>query len=252
MSARGTVINAVRRLVDMAVPPVCLCCEHRVDEEGTVCASCWSELRFIERPFCEVLGTPFTYDLGPGALSAEVIAEPQPFNRARAPLAYEGPAVRMATALKFADRTDLAPWMARWMWRAAARDLAPREGEPPPVLVPVPLHRARLVRRSTNQAAELSRALAGLAGLEHRPQWLVRPRHTRSQVGLSREERVRNVAGAFRAPDRFHAAMQGRRAILVDDVFTTGATLAACARALKRGGVRDVDFLCFARVVKEA
>ena len=250
MQGLPVLLNAARGLADLVIPPRCLCCESGVDAPGTVCAPCWTELRFIERPYCEVLGSPFTYDLGPGALSAEALAGPPPFQRARAAVAYEGAAVRLVTALKFADRTDLAPWMARWMWRAA-RDLRAGAGETPPVLVPVPLHRARMVRRSTNQAGELARALARLSAYRHEPRWLVRPRHTRSQVGLGRKARIRNVAGAFKVPDAARPDLQGRRVVLVDDVFTTGATLAACARALKRGGARDVDCLTFARVVKD-
>ena len=253
-SIGSALVGAAKGLADALVPATCLCCERRVVAAGTACPECWCELRFIERPYCEVLGTPFTYDLGPGALSAEVIAAPPPFQRARAPLAYEGAAIRLVTALKFADRTDLAPWMARWMWRAA-HDYRPTEGEgrqgAGPVLVPVPLHRARMVQRSTNQAGELTRALARLSGFDHRPDWLVRPKHTRPQVGLGREARIRNMAGAFAVPETARSDLQGRRVVLVDDVFTTGATLAACARVLKRGGARHVDCLTFARVVKE-
>ena len=203
-------------------------------------------MRFIERPFCEVLGTPFAYDLGPGALSADAIANPPPFRRARAALGYGKEARRLVTRLKYGGRGDLGPWMARIM-ESVARELVADE----PLVVPVPLHRARLVRRGANQAAELARPLARSLGLAMRADVLVRARSTRTQVGLGRKARTRNVAGAFKVPEAGRARLAGRTVILVDDVFTTGATVAACARALRRGGAERVDCLTFARVVDD-
>ena len=246
-----TVAAFARGAADVAVPPTCLACEARVDRPGTVCPQCWTSLRFIDRPYCEVLGLPFSFDLGPGALSAEAIATRPPFQRARAALAYDGAARTLVTQLKFADRTDLAPWMAAWM-RRAALDYRSADGEDDPVLVPVPLHRRRLFSRAYNQSAELARAVARTTGWAHRPQWLMRVRATRAQVGLGRLARTRNVAAAFRVPERHRGDIQGRRVVLVDDVLTTGATLAACTRALRRGGASHVDCLTFARVVKDA
>ena len=94
-------------------PPVCPGCQAAVTGAGTVCCACWPKLRFIERPYCEVLGLPFAYDLGKGFLSAEAIAEPPPFARLRAAVLYEDLAARLVSSLKYADRTDLVPLMAR-------------------------------------------------------------------------------------------------------------------------------------------
>ena len=103
---------------DLVIPPICLACENHVVEQGVLCPQCWGEMKFIEKPYCAVLGTPFAYDLGSSVLSGDAIANPPVFKRARAVALYDTVARRLVQGLKFSDRTDLAPWMARWMVRA--------------------------------------------------------------------------------------------------------------------------------------
>lgn len=228
-------------------PPVCAGCRRIVSEPGSLCGACWRNLCFLERPWCAVMGTPFPYEMGEGFLSAEAIARPPAFDRARAAVAYEGVAGRMVQALKYADRTDLAPWMARWMLRAGAELLPDAEA-----VVPVPLHWRRFWQRRFNQSAELGRAVAGLSGLSglrFAPEAAVRVKPTRRQVGLKPREREDNVRAAFRVPPEHSALVAGRRILVVDDVYTTGATVGALAKALKRAGAARVDVLTFARVL---
>ncbi len=234
-----------RRLVDLALPPQCLACHAPVAEMGSLCPSCWSRLKLIERPYCERLGVPFAYDLGPGALSAEAIADPPPFDRARAVAVYDDVARRLVHGLKYRDRLELARWMSGWMARAGA-DLFDNAD----VIVPVPLHRRRLWWRRYNQSALLVHALSVTAGRPVANDALVRIRATAQQVGLSAEERDRNVRGAFRVTAEGKRQIAGRRVLLVDDVYTTGATVKAGTRALIRAGAGAVNVLTFARVVK--
>lgn len=245
--ALAAAATAVRALVDLALPPQCLACRAPVAAIGTLCPACWSRLRLIERPYCERLGIPFAYDLGPGALSAEAIAEPPPFDRCRAAAVYDDVARRLVHGLKYRDRLELARWMAGWMARAGAGVLAAAD-----VVVPVPLHRRRLWWRRYNQSALLAHALAVAAGKPVASHALRRIRPTAQQVGLSAGERDRNVRGAFRVDGEGRSTIAGRRVLLVDDVYTTGATVRACTRALLRGGAVAVDVLVFARVVKGA
>jgi ComF family protein len=226
-------------------PPLCAGCRRIVVEPGTLCGECWPKIRFIERPWCEVMGTPFSHDMGEGFLSAEAMANPPAFERARAAVSYDGVARRMVQVLKYSDRTDLAPWMAGWMARAGAELLADAE-----VVVPVPLHRRRFLWRRFNQSAELARTLARRAGKPFEPMALMRVKVTRQQVGLTAAERDENVRGAFRIAPEHRAAVAGRRIVLVDDVYTTGATVKAATRALVRAGASAVDVLVFARVVR--
>jgi predicted amidophosphoribosyltransferase len=162
-------------------PPVCPGCRRHVSRPGLLCAACWPRLRFLERPWCPVMGTPFLHDMGEGFLSAEAIADPPPFERARAAVVYGGVAGRMVQGLKYRDRTDLAPWMAGWMLRAGGELIADAD-----LVVPVPLHWYRFFRRQFNQSAELARALSRQAGLAYAPSALRRIKPTRRQVGLER------------------------------------------------------------------
>lgn len=225
-------------------PPACAGCRRQVSQPGTLCASCWPKLRFLERPWCAVMGTPFNHDMGDGLLSAEAIANPPPFERSRAAVAYGGVARRMVQALKYGDRTDLAPWMARWMQRAGADLLADAD-----CVVPVPLHPRRFFTRRFNQSAELARTLAALSGKPFEPGALLRVKVTRQQVGLGLSERQDNVRAAFRVPAQGDILVRGRRVLLVDDVYTTGATVFAATKALKKSGAAAVDVLTFARVL---
>jgi len=225
-------------------PPVCAGCRRQVSQPGALCARCWPKLRFLEKPWCAVMGTPFTHDMGEGFLSAEAIANPPPFDRARAAVVYAGVARDMVRGLKYGDRTDLAPWMARWMARAGAELLSDAD-----LVVPVPLHWWRFLGRRFNQSAELARAIARLSGKQFAPQAVRRVKRTRQQVGLTSLQRQDNVRAAFRVPEDQKILVRGRRVLVVDDVYTTGATVSALAKSLKRAGAARVDVLTFARVL---
>jgi ComF family protein len=234
----------VRLALDVALPPLCPSCRDPVGDGAGLCASCWSRLSPIERPFCERLGIPFTYDPGPGILSMQAIASPPAYTRARAAVRYDDISRAMVHALKYGDRLDLAPVMSRWMARAGADLLADAE-----VVVPVPLHWRRIWARRFNQSAALATLLAASRDLPVSYAALRRVKATPQQVGLSKAERAANVQGAFRVEPSGKADIARRHVVLVDDVLTSGATMDACSRALLRAGARQVDVLVFARVV---
>lgn len=242
----ASVIGCARRVADLIYPPVCLGCGAITGRHGAVCASCWREIRFIERPYCDVLGLPFSYDPGPGMLSAQAIAHPPVFTLLRAATIFDGAARTMVHGLKYRDRGDLAPIMAGWMERAGQDCLADCDA-----IIPVPLHRARFFFRSFNQSAELARHLARRRGTTYLPATLVRTKRTRRQVGLSARAREDNVRAAFKVASGHEADVFGKRIVLVDDVYTTGATVSAAARALLRAGAAEVRVLTFAMALAE-
>jgi ComF family protein len=239
----GTWRHAARLALDIALPTLCVACREPVDGEG-VCAQCWAKLSFIERPCCPRLGIPFVYDPGPDMLSMEAIASPPAYNRARAAVRYDEVARTLVHALKYQDRTDLAPAMGRWMARAGRELLDGAD-----MLIPVPLHWRRAWHRRYNQSGALARAIERQSGIRLRGDILLRVRATEQQVGLSRPERASNVQGAFKVSADRQSEIAGRRVVLIDDVLTSGATTDACARALLRAKAAQVDVLVFARVV---
>ena len=228
-------------LIDLVYPPSCLMCSAALGEEGGLCPRCWRAAPFIERPYCQRLGTPFPFDHGGDLLSPQAIAHPPVFAKARAVARYDGPARALVHGLKYSDRHDLVRPMAAWMARAGAELLAEAD-----LLVPVPLHWTRLWRRRFNQAVLLADAIAAKSGHEVAPRALRRVKRTRPQFGLSRNERADNLQGAFRVDPG--AGLAGRHILLIDDVFTTGATANAAARRLLKAGAQSVSLLTFACV----
>ena len=200
----------------------------------------------IAPPYCPRLGIPFAYDPGPGILSMQAIADPPAYSRARAAVRYDDVARKLVHAFKYGDRLDLSPLLGRWMTRAGCELFDGADA-----LVPVPLHWRRLAKRRYNQAAVLAHAIAKKHKLRVDTASLQRPRASISQGEMpSARARLKNVARAFTVSDAQKERIRGRRILLVDDVLTTGATLNACAKALKRAGAASVSAVTLARVVR--
>jgi ComF family protein len=234
-----------RAALDALLPPLCLSCQIIVDQPGAVCAACWAKLSFLGAPMCRRCGLPFPHDVGALAECAACVADPPPWDRARAVFAYDEASRGLVLGFKHADRLHAAPAFGRWLARAGG-ELA---GEAD-LVTPVPLHWLRLALRRYNQAALLAQALAATAGRTCLPDLLKRTRRTPSQGHLSRSERQKNVAGAFCVHPRYRDNVAGARILVVDDVLTTGATARACAKALLAAGAAAVDVVTLARVVR--
>jgi ComF family protein len=235
--------RAWRGVLDMLTPSQCLGCGTAVGEPTSLCVPCWSKLQQLDDPVCDMLGTPFAYDQGPGMLSAAALADPPEWERSRAAVIFDEASRGLVHALKYEDRQEAGLLMARMMARAGRHLLAEAD-----MIVPVPLYRWRLWRRRFNQSAFLAQRLSKISGKPWKPELLLRQRRTRSQVGLDLSERRRNVRGAFVLAAGGVGELTNRNVLLVDDVRTTGATAEACALALKKAGAAKVSLLTFALV----
>lgn len=233
------------KAVDILMPPQCLSCGRIVDTVGTLCSTCWSKLRFIEAPFCAVCGVPFAVDLGEDAICGECARSRPAYRRARAVLVYDEGSKPLILKFKHGDRGEAAVPFGSWMARVGAGILADAD-----LLVPVPLHWTRLFARRYNQAALLAYAIGRLSAVAVVPDLLVRRKRTPKLGTLGPSARRRTLQGAIAVHPRQRHRVVGEHIVLVDDVHTTGATLAACVRALLAAGAERVDVLTLARTVR--
>jgi len=238
----------MQRIIRAIYPAQCVACDAATEDDFGLCGTYWRDAQFISGTICDCCGTPLMGDAPDGdAKCDDCLTIARPWNRGRAVLAYSGVGRQLVLSLKHGDRTDLAQPAARWMVRQAAGLVAPDT-----VIVPVPLHWVRLLRRRYNQAAIMANIMGKLLGVAVCPDALVRPRATKSLTGHSRAQRFEVLDGAVRFHPKRQHILTGRRVLLVDDVMTSGATLAACADACLAAGAARVDVVVLARVVKDA
>ncbi len=239
---------ALKASLQVVYPPQCLTCDAQVITDFGLCGTCWRETAFITGLVCDHCGVPLPgEDPGHPVHCDDCLMIARPWSQGRAALLYKDNGRKIVLSLKHGDRLDLARPAASWLMRAAQPILKPGM-----IVAPVPLHWLRLIRRRYNQSALLSRALAGAAGLDHCPDLLVRRRRTGTQDGRDRDGRFANMDGALRVHPRRARMAEGRHVLLVDDVMTSGATLAAAAEACIAAGASEVSVLALARVAKDA
>ncbi len=237
--------RAGRLALDALLPPQCLACQAPVTEPGHLCGACWAEIDFLDGPSCATCGLPFETPELDGALCGACTRETPSYSQARTVMRYGDVSRALILRLKHADRHEGVGAFGKWLVRAGAEMLDEID-----LITAVPLHRLRLLTRLYNQAALLAQALEDETGIPADPMILERVRRTPSQGGLTRRQRRYNVAGAFRVRSGREDLVKGRNVALIDDVMTTGATVEACARTLKRAGASGIYVLTLARVVR--
>ncbi len=233
-----------RALLNGLLPPRCISCYTRVDQPGSLCAHCWAELRFLGDPCCSICSHPFPHDVGEGAICASCIAKPPPYDRALSVLRYDEHSRPLITRFKYYDQTQGERRFVDWM----TQKIAPIRDDID-LITPVPLHPRRLIHRTYFHSALLARGIANNSCIFLIPDLLVRTKHTPPQASLSKNERRRSVRSAFALHPRYTDVIRNKHVLLVDDVMTTGATIHACTRALKRAGASKVFVITLARTV---
>ena len=238
----------LQSLVRAIYPAQCVSCDALTEDDFGLCSACWRETRFIGGMICDTCGTPLPGEGAEEDLQCDdCITIARPWDKGRSVFIYDGIGRKLVLGLKHGDRTDLALPAARWMAQKIAKwPLLDT------VFVPVPLHWVRLARRRYNQAALLTLALGKVLDRPVCVDALLRPKKTKPLQGHSREERFKALTDAITPNPKRMDQIKGKHVVLVDDVMTSGATLAASAEAAKAAGATNVSIVTLARVVKDA
>ena len=238
------VIQLLRPALDFILPERCASCGIITPAGGTFCADCWHRVHFLAPPWCAACAAPLPFETDGDQNCASCLAKPPRHDGIRAVVAYGDATSQIALRLKYGGKVGLAKMIASGLKRHLP------ENGPQLMIVPVPLHWTRLWSRSFNQSALIARALARDSDVRVVPDLLVRKRRTPLLRGMSQAERKRTVNTAFILNPKWTGRLDGARIILVDDVYTTGATTDACIKALKKNGAAWVQIFCWARVLR--
>lgn len=225
------------KILDLIWPPISLLSNEKLSQSGLIGANEWLSLNFNFGPRCNICSIPLIDSPHPENTCANCIAEPPYFDRAIAPLIYDDNSKSLILALKHSGRKDGLKTFSNWMVGA----LNQSEFD---IVMPVPLHFSRMFEREFNQSIWLGEKVAKKIGVKFDRTNLIRIKNTKSQGTQSAKGRHRNIRNAFVCKSR----LDGKRVLLIDDVFTTGSTVNECARILRKNGAKSVIVLTLLRV----
>lgn len=239
-------LEALRPLLNFLLPPRCLKCGTILNsEENGLCPECFNEITFISEPYCTKCGHPFNEEhREAGMLCATCLSNHRsPFRMNRSAFVYDEASKPLILSFKFFDKTENAGFLGRLLY-LAGKDIFAAGAD---VLMPIPLHYTRLLKRRYNQSALLAKELSKFCHLPVDNASVVRHKKTRPQVEFSGHARIKNVHGAFQV--KHPEQVLGKHIVLIDDVMTTGSTLKECALVLLAAGAASIDTITVARVI---
>jgi len=232
------------KLLSIVFPSKCLVCSAIISHNSKVCVGCWGKLEFISNPSCSKCDYPFEFDIGHDALCGNCLAQDVIFDKAISILRYSEVSKIMVHKLKYADKLHIAKHFASLLFKKIHKNIENYD-----LIIPVPMHRKKIRVRFYNQAALIAGHLSGYSSVPVLHNGLLKTKYHEPQTGLQRSMRQSNVKNSFAINGAYAAAISGKNILLVDDVYTTGATVNECSKVLKRSLCKSVTVVTVARVI---
>lgn len=236
--------NHLTKFLSIIFPSKCIACSTIVSAGSKICSVCWGQMEFISSPSCAKCDYPFEFDIGHDALCGSCLNESPLFDKAMSVLRYTELSKVMVHRLKYSDKLHIAKHFASLLFKKIHKDVHKFD-----FIVPVPMHRKKMRSRLYNQAALMATHLSDYSGIPPLHNGLLKTKYHESQTGLSRNVRKENVKNTFAINEKYVDLIKGKNVLLVDDVYTTGATVNECSKILRRFGCGSVTVITLARVV---
>lgn len=235
----------VSSILNWCYPPLCLTCDSSVSTWGTLCSTCWKRLSFLSSPLCAQCGYPLPYDFGKDSLCGTCTIEAPPYDQALSLFYYKETGKSLIHRLKFSDQTYIARYLSRLLVQQH-----PLLWQHTDLILPVPMHRWRFLRRGFNQAALLVKAISKLTSISYHMTLLKRTKLTTPQSQLTFKQRQTNLQGSLHLSATHKGLLEGKRIILIDDVMTTGSTIRQCCKLLRKAHPDHICVVTLARTIK--
>ncbi|AIL65193.1 ComFC type amidophosphoribosyltransferase [Rickettsiales bacterium Ac37b] len=238
------IVELFQNIAKILFPPVCIICNNITHDIGGLCSECWIKIDFHCNPSCAICSHPFEYDTGKAMLCGHCLTQKPLYKKSYIVFKYSEHSKNIIYKFKYSDQTYLSPYLAKWLFRAA-KDILPSID----ILVPVPLHKLKLLTRLYNQSLLLAQELSLLCKVPTVPYILKRRYYKRSQTGLKYKERIHNIKNVLLVPEKYKAQIVGKKIMLIDDVITTSATINECTKLLLAAGASEVYVLALAKTI---
>lgn len=238
-------LSIFKNTLDFVFPSVCPGCDKEINSNQLFCSTCFKQITFIKKPVCHRCGLPLMCEqTDEKMLCSDCLKKRPQYDRARAVFVYDTVSKGCILKLKYADKMEYSKPFVELLYQAGQELFFKTD-----IIMPVPMHWKRKLKRKYNQADLLARGLATKTALLYSNDNLIRSRHTPIQENKSVSERNKNVKDAFevKKPEK----IKKKSILLIDDVYTTGATVNNCAKALKAAGAKAVYVLTIAKTLKK-
>jgi ComF family protein len=230
-----------KNLINLIFPTRCVACES-YNTQADICSDCWSKLTFITKPYCNLCSLPFAYEDDQDTICGHCIKQKPQYDKAIAILKYNPDSQKLIHSFKYRDQLHILNYLVNLMSNIG-KDII-QEAD---IIIPVAMYKYKLLKRGYNQAALLAMKIASKNKIPYLPQVLIKKKNSIAQIGLTKEQRIKNIKNTFELNSKFIKQVQGKRILLIDDVITTGSTINECCKILRKASPSKIFVLTLAK-----